>query len=139
MENPFAPRYDQKREPHPKQIAFEDVRVRIVLDRFRLSRHIPAMQQRFEEKWGQRRLTFETFFKFFPTFPILLEAHSFYRISEHCRPAVLFRSFEQTFFLQRYLDVFTCGQEEARGQELCLALRRERGHRLMRLVSAPAG
>jgi hypothetical protein len=116
VDNPFAPRYDQHQEPHPRQISFEGERVRIVLDRFGLSQRIPAMIERFREKWNTPWLTFETFFELYPTFPVLLEAHSFYHVADHGRPADLFRSFERTFFLQRYLDVYARGQEEAQGR-----------------------
>jgi hypothetical protein len=113
MENPFAPRYGAHREPHPRQVAFEGQRVRQVLDRFGLSRHAPELVRRFQMCWGQPRLTFESFFEFFPTFPVLLEAHSFYHVAEHCRPAALFRGFEQTFLLRRYLDLHARAREEA--------------------------
>ncbi len=43
MENPFVPRYGHDQEPHPNQVAFEGQRVRLVLDRFGLGQHAPAM------------------------------------------------------------------------------------------------
>lgn len=122
MENPFAPRFDRHDEPNPKQIAFEESRVRLVLERFGLSSYIPQMIQSFEDKWAKKWLTFETLFEFFPSFPILLEAHSFYHVSAHCRPASIFRAFEETFVLRRYLDVFARGQEEACGRPIGMVL-----------------
>lgn len=35
MENVFAPRFDQHKDPHPNQIAFEDARVRLLLKEVR--------------------------------------------------------------------------------------------------------
>lgn len=118
MDNPFAPRHDHHLEPHPKQIAFEAERVRIVLDRFGLSARIPEMMRQFQEKWGMSWLTFEAFCEFFPSFPLLLEAHSFFRVAENCRPARIFQSFDETFFIRRYLDVYARGQEEANGRPI---------------------
>lgn len=116
MENPFVPRYGHDQEPHASQIAFEGQRVRLVLDRFGLGHHAPAMVARFEQKRGRRWLSFETFFEFFPTFPVLLEGHWFYQVGRRCRPAALFRSFEETFLVRRYLDVHARGREEAKGR-----------------------
>lgn len=118
MDSPFAPRFDNHQEPHPKQIEFEDQSVRLVLDRFGLADRAHDLVQRFQEKWGEPRLTFESFFETFPTFPLLLEAHSFYHVKKHCHPVVVIRSFEKTFFLQRYLDVYARGQQEAQGRPI---------------------
>jgi hypothetical protein len=118
VDHPFAPQDTGVGEPHPRQVAFEDGRVRLVLDQFDLIAHIPELVRRFEEKWGRRWLTFESFFEHFPGFPVLLEAHSFYRVARHARPAALFRSFGETFFLRRYLDVYGRGREEAEGRPI---------------------
>jgi len=112
MESPFAPRHDQVTEACPRQLAFENRSVRVVLERFDLSQHASELIQRFRDKWGQPRLTFESFFEEFPTFPLLLEAHSFYGVAAKARPAALFRSFDETFFLRRYLDVHARAQAE---------------------------
>jgi hypothetical protein len=118
MDNPFVPTIGRADEPHPKQIAFEHRQVRLVLGKFGLSDQIPPLMQRFEKKWGKRWLTFESFFEVFHTFPIILEAHSFYRVAAECSLVVMLRDFANTFVFRRYIEVYARGQEEAEGRPI---------------------
>src|SRR5215212_8107571 len=81
MESFWAPTCFRKTQAHPRQVRFEAQRVRMLLGALGLASHIPDMINRYGQAWGERRLTFETFHEFFPTFPWMLEAQSFYATS----------------------------------------------------------
>src|SRR4051794_19066374 len=86
---------------HPRQDAFEARSVRQVLGHFGLAGHEAEMREGRYRDFGDRRLTFATFRAFFPRFPIVLEARSLYSVGKRLRPAQLFRSFGETFLMDR--------------------------------------
>jgi hypothetical protein len=112
MKGSFAPSGNGLRQPHPKQVAFEAARVRLLLQKFGIPHQEAALADHFERKWGVRRLTFESFYESHPSFPVLLEAHSFYGVAAKCPVIDLFRHFERTFIYQRYLNVYERGRRE---------------------------
>lgn len=91
--------------PNIRQIRFESQRVRMVLNAFDLANQIPQMVAAFAEKWGEPRLTFETFHEFHPTFPVALDAQSFFATSGFdpwSRIATWMTRFSETFVFSRY-------------------------------------
>lgn len=113
METNSAYAADQLNEPTPGQMRFEDERVKMILTEFKLLSDLQALLGDCEQRLGVRRLTFESFHEIFPTFPILLGARCRSRVAEHCTPATLFRSFDDIFLMDLYLEVFARFQEEA--------------------------
>jgi hypothetical protein len=103
-------------EPTPWQARFEDERVKMILKEFRLLAHLTHLLADCQRNHNARRLTFESFYMLFPTFPVLLAARCRSRVAEHCSPVTLFRSFEDVFFYRSYLEVYSRHQEEARGR-----------------------
>lgn len=100
------------------QMHFEEERVKMILKEFKLMRCLHDLLDHCEECHGDRRLTFESFYHRYPTFPILLAVQCRARVSEHCGPAILFRSFEETFLYETYLEWFGRAQEESRGRPI---------------------
>src|SRR5947209_10295558 len=103
-------------QPTPWQARFEDERVKMILKEFRLLGHLPHLLADCQRHHNARRLTFESFYRLFPTFPVLLAARCRSRVAEHCGPVTLFWSFEDVFLYRYYLEVFARHQEEARGR-----------------------
>src|SRR3954454_13935975 len=93
---------------HRRPDQFEAGRVRIVLGHLGLAGLEPELRRRHREAWGPPgRLTFEGFREAFPTFPVVLEALAVSSVGDRLRPAALFRGFERTFLLDRYLEAYT--------------------------------
>lgn len=91
--------------PSPYQVRFEARRVRMVLKALGLSDRVYDLMDAYEKWWGERRLTFESFHDAFPTFPVMLEAQSFFATSPQnplARMATLMTRFEKTFLFERY-------------------------------------
>ena len=91
--------------PSRRQLRFEKECVRRVLRTFGLSEYEKDLVTDFEVGWGKPWLTFESFFREFPTFPIMLTAQSFYRTTATeplMRLSSLIRGFEGTFVWDRY-------------------------------------
>lgn len=100
------------------QMRFEEERVKIVLKAFKLRSHLQDLLNDCEDLWGDRRLTFDCLNRCFPTFPILLAARCHSHMDKACRPAALFRSFEDTFLFESYLEIFTSAQGERGGRPI---------------------
>lgn len=108
--------------PSPSQIEFEDTRVRMVVEAFKLFKHLVPLLGDCESREGERRLTFESFRKFFPTFPIVLEARYAGRVAERCSPVDLFRRFDKLFVMDYFLEAYSRHQEEAQSRPVGLVL-----------------
>jgi hypothetical protein len=105
VESFWAPSCFNQHEPHPAQLRFEATRVEMVLRAFRLQDHAAALVRDYKKRWRVPRLTFESFHRFFPTFPFMMEAQSLYRTGGDS-PAMtlggLFTSFPEHFIVRRY-------------------------------------
>ena len=97
---------DQLNAPSPSQVRFEDERVKMVVNRFRLHKRLYDLLGDSQARHGMRRLTFESFDHLFPTFPIKLEARYRGRVGETCSPVDMFRKFDAVFLHQYYLEFF---------------------------------
>lgn len=105
-----------------RQEHFEDGRVRIVLRHLGLAASEPALRRRHRETWGgPGRLTFEGFREAYPTFPVVLEAFALSSVGS-LRAAHLFRVFERTSLLDRYLEAYTRREQEAGGRPIGLVI-----------------
>ena len=107
MESIWAPSILRTNSPPPdrRQLEFEKVCVRRVLRAFGLSGRERELVDDFDKGWGKRWLTFESFFRAFPTFPIMLTAQSFYRTTAAeplMRLSSLIYGFAGTFIWDRY-------------------------------------
>jgi len=92
--------------PHPAQVRYESERVEMVLKAFHLKKHLFDMIKAYELSFRVKRLTFATFHQFFPTFPCVLDAQSFFNATDKnpwMRLASLFNKFEESFVMERYL------------------------------------
>jgi hypothetical protein len=112
MESYWAPNVLIEGDPHPVQVRYERQRVTTLLKELGLADHAPALWQDFEEKWGVRRLTFESFDHVFPTFPWQLVAQSFYWTDSSNHWMTLkswFARFDKTFiwkWYEKYLEYY---------------------------------
>jgi hypothetical protein len=109
MESFWTPSQDY-RQAHPRQVRFEYQRVKMVLKAFGLVDMIPELIAAYQRWWGDvyKRLSFEFFHKYFPTFPVILDAQSFYATSElnkRSSLASLMTAFPRTFIYERYNEV----------------------------------
>src|SRR5687767_4890263 len=110
MESFWAPSVLVGKQPHPNQVRFEGRRVEMVLKAFALEEYKFQLIKDYHTRWGSelfpaKRLTFESFHRFFPTFPYMMEGQSFFRTSgESPRGGAkaLFHDFESSFVYQRY-------------------------------------
>jgi hypothetical protein len=121
MDSPFSPGHGRLTAPHRHQLAFEERCVHRVLKTFGLMDLVWQMRHHYKLKWNERaRLAFETFHAFFPAFPILLGARSFYGMEAWCGPAELFRKFEDLVLAEAYLETYERGRQEAKGRPVGL-------------------
>lgn len=94
---------------HPRQRRYEARRVRDVLKAFDFEKDVPNLLGKNQERTGERRLTFETFHDYFPTFPYVLEAQSFFNTdpddNKYTRLSAWLTQFHKTFVFDRYLQV----------------------------------
>jgi hypothetical protein len=78
----------------------------MLLDALGLASNITKMIHAHQLYWGERRLTFETFHDFFPTFPFMMEAQSFFGTmpgpNSWARLSTLMTRFRKTFVFKRY-------------------------------------
>jgi hypothetical protein len=109
-------------EVAPSQTRFEWDRVMMAMDRFRLQDHGGALLDDEEYRHGTPRLTFESFRRKFPTFPVVLEARWVARIANKCRPADLFRRFGDTALIDLYLETYARRFGEAEGRPIGLVV-----------------
>jgi hypothetical protein len=113
--------------PDVCQLRFERQRVTMLLKALGLEKRILEMYNAYEEYWGVRRLTFETFFEFWPTFPVMLDARSLFATTPWNNWARLAR------WMTRFRDtfVFKCYRElTARYQKLSDPSRYD-GHKIV--------
>lgn len=92
-------------DPDPRQLRFERQRVVMLLKAFGLEHHKNEMVSAYQAKWGEGRLTFETFYELWPNFPIMLEAHSFYAtspVNTRARLSRFMTVFRKSFIFKRY-------------------------------------
>jgi hypothetical protein len=89
------------------RLRFEADRVDMILRRFKLCESRRLLYDDCQAQHGHWRLTFESFFRVFPNFPMVLETEWRSGVAEILTPAALFRSFEELFFLDKYLEVYT--------------------------------
>jgi hypothetical protein len=120
MNTLFDSNIDAGLKPHPVQVSFESDRVKSVLTHFKLTASILDLVKDQQAQTGEKRLTFASFRRRFPAFPIYLEARWQSRVGGRCPPARLFRNFEDTFLLPTYLEVYANGQAEAQGRPIGL-------------------
>lgn len=130
MLNPILPSVDSDLDTaHPKQLAFETKCVKRVLTKFGLSDKEESMRLEADDEYmrnharpkprsARPQLTFAVFHKVFPTFPVVLEAHSFYGTTADPRfhLTTLMRSFQHSLIYQQYLDLYTRDEAEAGGR-----------------------
>jgi hypothetical protein len=106
MESFWSP-VTEAQEPHPAQLRFESIRVEMTLRAFGLLKRLPELVFDYERRWGVKRLTFESFHRFFPTFPFTMQAQSFFRTSGFDHPALglprLMIEFHKCFIFERYM------------------------------------
>ena len=106
MESFWAPNIlFERNDPHPAQLRFEAKRVDMVLKAFKLQEVAPQLVEDYHTRWNSRRLTFESFHRFFPTFPYMMEGQSFFKTSEGngwMGLGTLFKSFDEHFIFKRY-------------------------------------
>lgn len=119
MESFWAPRFSGvNHSPNPRQIRFEANRVRDLLRVFGMDDdYALKMINRFDQCWGDRRLTFEGFHEVIGTFPYVMEAQSFFRtipmLAEHSprdanewtRFGRWMTDFPDTFVAKRYSNL----------------------------------
>lgn len=117
MRNPFGPSEFRIQEPHRNQTRFEGDRVRMILRAFGLSESEEDLRILYRETMEESWLTFETFFECYPSFPILLGAHSFFN-TRSLTLVDMFRNFGRTFVGQRYFELYERGIHEANGRPI---------------------
>jgi hypothetical protein len=124
MLNPILPSVDSDLgTAHPKQLAFETRCVKVVLTKFGLPDKEEYMREEVYDEYMRNharpklrsprpQLTIAVFRKVFPTFPVVLEAHSFYGTTHdpRFRLSTLMRSFERSLIFEQYCTAtFTPG------------------------------
>jgi hypothetical protein len=102
----------------PWHMRFEDNKVYLVLEEFKLLKHLRDLNEDCDARESHRRLTFQSFHTLFPSFPILLSVRCRGRVAEHCSPAKLFRGFGDVFLMHYYLEVFARLEDEAQGRPI---------------------
>ncbi len=106
MESYWAPTCTSNRTPHPRQVQFEARRVRDVLRAFGWDHLREELVEWNHDYYGVRRLTFEAFHEFYPTFPYLLDAQSFFATdaagSRWAKAGTWLTDFHRTFVAERY-------------------------------------
>lgn len=106
----------------PSQMRFEDERVRMVLEEFKLLGHLRDLNSDCYYRENSRRLTFLSFHKLFPKFPIILSARYRGRVAERCSPVKLFRRFDEVFLMPDYLEAYARFEAEAQGRPIGLVV-----------------
>jgi hypothetical protein len=101
---------------------FEDQRVGMVLKAFQLSSFKLKLLDDQEALWGDRRLTFDAFYRRFPDFPIVFLARSAIHIPDLCPPGELFRHFEANFLAQWYAEAEARCEKLAEGRPIGLVV-----------------
>lgn len=94
--------------PHPRQRRFEAQRVQMVLRALNRADLIPEKHSAGLGNWGEKGITFEKFYDFFPFFPITLEAQSLFGTSPNKHWATIkswLTQFDSTFVFQRFMQV----------------------------------
>lgn len=122
MQSFWAPTFFATTKAGPQQRRFERDSVRRVLRTFGLSEHEAGMVAEYKKLWGEAWLTFEGFFRQFQTFPIILEAHSFFRTTAKESFMTLsswLTRFENTFIWDRYCVLFNRYRAICEGRALC--------------------
>ncbi len=92
--------------PSRAQVSFESERVEMVLKAFHLANRRFDLIKKYESFFLVKRLTFGTFHQFFPTFPYMLDAESFFNATDKnpwMKLASLFNKFEESFVMEPYL------------------------------------
>ncbi len=105
MESYWAPTVFNEKQPNPRQLLFEEKRVKMVLKAFHLEKRLFDLINDYDLRWGVKRVTFESFMRLFPTFPVMLDAQSFYGTTANNRwmkLSALFDNFQGTFIYERY-------------------------------------
>ncbi len=96
----------------PAQVRFEEDRVKMVLGAFGLTDAKWELLDAHERRAGTRRLTFDGFFRRFPTFPVVLAARYVGGVGERVEVADLFRRPHKLFLADLYAEVFARHQNE---------------------------
>ncbi len=105
MQSLWAPTVFSDTPPHPAQLRFEESRVKMVLKKFHLTHRLHDLINDYDSRWGVKRVTFESFMRFFPTFPVMLDAQSFFdttATNNWMKFSGLFDNFQDTFVFKRY-------------------------------------
>lgn len=113
--------YEQQ-ETNLWRIRFEDQRVKMVLQEFRLLGYLPDLLADCESRCNERNLTFLSLYALFPTFPMIFGVFCRSRVAEHCSPAQMLRSFQDVFLYRNYLELYSRFQGEANGRPIGLVV-----------------